>query len=346
MRVLGIETSCDETSVAVVDGRTVRSNVVYSQIAQHEPWGGVVPEIASRAHVERLPDILTEALRTAGAGWGDLDAIAVTHGPGLATSLLVGVVAAKALAVRLDRPLYAVNHLAGHLYSIFLGPDVPAGEGEGVVLLVSGGHTSLLRVRGPRDIRMLGETLDDAAGEALDKGAKLLKLGYPGGPAIERTAQGGNPAAVRFPRGMGPGTEGIETGGLGRDLCFSFSGLKTALLYHLRDRPGLTDDPQALRDVAASYQEAVVDALLERVDRACERLRPTWIGCAGGVARNRGLREKMAAFGRSAGLPVAVAPPEFCTDNAAMIAAAAAAGLGRKVVPVANLDVEPSAPLC
>ncbi len=347
MNILGIETSCDETAAAVVaDGRRVLSNVVFSQIDQHRPYGGVVPEVASRCHVERLPGILREAVESSRLGWGDLDAVAVTCGPGLASALLVGVAAAKALALRLERPLIAVNHLAGHLESVFLGEGVPDGlaEREGLALLVSGGHTSLVQVRGRARPRLVGQTLDDAAGEALDKGAKLLHLGYPGGPVIERVAVGGNRSYVRFPRGPLAAPGEVAAGGLDRDLCFSFSGLKTALLYRLRDHP---EDSvgEPMRDLVASYQEAVVDALIGRVRLAATRLRPAWLACAGGVARNRRLRERLGETAEWLQLPLLLARPEFCTDNAAMIAAAAGSGRGCRVDPPSALDVRPSFPL-
>jgi N6-L-threonylcarbamoyladenine synthase len=348
MKVLGIETSCDETSAAVADGpRRVLSNVIHTQIAQHQPYGGVVPEVAARSHVERLPGILAEAMRQADVGWEAIEAVAVTSGPGLATSLLVGVSAAKALAIRLGRPLHSVHHLDGHLHSIFLDPGFP-GElraADGLALLVSGGHTSLVRIRGGRRGGLLGATLDDAAGEALDKGAKLMGLGYPGGPAVEKAAAGGDPDRHAFPRGLGPGTQNAPCGGMRRDLCFSFSGLKTALLYHLRGRPADLDPAGGLPHVAASYQEAVVDALIGRVRRAVELTRPAFLACAGGVARNRRLREKLGAFAAAAGIPLMLAPPEFCTDNAGMIAAAAAAGLGTPVDPPGSLEIRPTWPL-
>ncbi len=348
MRILGIETSCDETSAAVADGpRCVLSNVIHTQIAQHQPYGGVVPEVAARSHVERLPGIVAEAMERASTPWEALDAVAVTSGPGLATSLLVGVAAAKAFAIRLGRPLYSVHHLDGHLYSVFLNPSFPEDlrTADGLALLVSGGHTSLVRIRGGRRGGLLGATLDDAAGEALDKGAKLMGLGYPGGPLVEKAAAGGDPARFGFPRGLGPGTNNAPCGGLRRDLCFSFSGLKTSLLYHLRDHPEGLDPARDLPHVAASYQEAVVDALIGRVRRAVELVRPSFLACAGGVARNRRLREKLADFAAVAGIPLMPAPPEFCTDNAGMIAAAAAAGLASLADPPGALEIRPTWPL-
>ena len=235
MLVLGIETSCDETAVALVrDGRDVLVNLVYSQVARHRPYGGVVPEIASRAHVEVLPSLLRDAISAAGCAWGGVDAVAVTRGPGLATSLLVGTTAARALAVSLQVPLLGVNHLEGHLYSVFLPPTKgdsranwprPADHTPLLVALVTGGHTLLAVVEELGRYRIIGQTLDDAAGEALDKGSSLLGLGYPGGPAIEQAARGGRADAIDFPRGAGAGQAGSVPGGFDRAFCFSYSGL-------------------------------------------------------------------------------------------------------------------------
>jgi N6-L-threonylcarbamoyladenine synthase len=347
MNILGIETSCDETAAAVVaDGRLVRSGVVLSQIARHRPFGGVVPELASRCHVEALPEILRQAVADAGLSWAEIDRLAVTSGPGLASALLVGVVAAKSLSLALGRPLVAVHHLEAHFHSVFLCDDPPAPSPAAplLALLVSGGHTALILSTGAGTYRMLGQTFDDAAGEALDKGAKLLRLGYPGGPAIERAAAGGDAHGVNFPRGAVSSAPSGMPVGLDPGCCFSFSGLKTALLYHLRGHPEALEGA-ALRDVAASYQEAVVDALLERVERAVRRHRPAAVACAGGVARNARLRERLEAFGRREGLRVIPARPEYCTDNAVMIAAAAGAGLGRVCDDPAELDVSPSCPM-
>lgn len=341
MNVLGIETSCDETSAAVVrDGAHVLSNVVFSQIAEHRPYGGVVPEIASRRHVEELPGIVEKAVAAAGLRWEDVDELAVTHGPGLASSLLVGLTAAKALALRLGKPLVGVNHVEAHVHSLFLGEDLPRPDEVCplIVLMVSGGHTCLLRMERVGVYRLLGQTLDDAAGEALDKGANVLKLGYPGGPAIEKAAAGGNPAFVRFPRGMENQAPGESTGGLDRDLCFSFSGLKTSLLYYVKRRAAVFADG-SLGDVAASYQEAVFDTLLSRTQRAIRRERIAALGCVGGVARNRRLREKLEALAAQHRVRLLLAAPEFCTDNAAMVAAAA--GTPGSLVSRGEIDVQP-----
>jgi len=325
MNVLGIETSCDETAVAVLSGpNRVLANVVFSQIALHRPYGGVVPEIASRCHVEELPGLLRAAREQARLEWDEMDAVAVTHGPGLASALLVGLAAAQALALRLDKPLLGINHLEAHLCSLFLDESAPplAAAAPFVVLLVSGGHTSLVRADAPGRYRLLGQTLDDAAGEALDKGAKLLGLGYPGGPLIEKAAAGGDPEFIRFPRGLTQGQAGESAGGLDRDLCFSYSGLKTALLYYLKEHPGAAAGPD-LPHLAASYQAAVFDALVERTARAIEREGVTTFGCAGGVSINRTLRARLARLAEQTGARLLLAPPAYCTDNAAMVAAAA-----------------------
>lgn len=326
MLLLGIETSCDETAAAVVRGaRKVLSSVVYSQVARHAGYGGVVPEIAARAHVEVLPDILASAMKEAGVGWTDLDGVAVTYGPGLASSLLVGLSAAKGLALRLGRPLIPVNHLEGHLYSVFLAEDAPPVEEACpmLVLLVTGGNTCLVRMDGIGRYRVLGRTLDDAAGEALDKGATLLGLGYPGGPAIEQAAIGGDPRYLRLPRGL-EHPRGGPAGRLNREYCFSFSGVKTALLYHLRKHP---EDASAERraDLAASYQEAVMDALAARVRRALRATGIRSVACVGGVARNCVLRGKLDRLLEEHGARLVMAPMAYCTDNAAMIAAVAGA---------------------
>lgn len=346
MKVLGIETSCDETAVAVVeDGRHIRSNAVYSQIARHAAYGGVVPEVAARAHLEVLPRLARQALDQAGFNWADLDAVAATRGPGLATSLVLGFSAAKALATRLERPLLGVNHLEAHLYSVLLDqPPEPETVLPALVLLVSGGHTCLVRYQGPGRHALLGQTLDDAAGEALDKGAKLLGLAYPGGPLLEQAAQGGRVDAVEFPRGLAR-DERKGTRCHRPDLCFSFSGLKTALLYHLKRHPGALDGT-GRRDVAASYQHAVVDTLVTQVERALDEEPVRALAAAGGVARNRLLRERLAAVARSRGLPLLLAAPDYCTDNAAMIAALGGALLAAGATPTPfDADIDPNLPL-
>lgn len=316
---LGIETSCDETAAAVLqDDSRVLSSVIFSQIAAHQMYGGVVPELASRCHVEALPGVVQSAINQAGIHWQDIKGIAVTRGPGLSTALLTGISYARGLSLRLGVPLFGVNHLIGHLQSIALTKDSVAKTMlfPHLVLLVSGGHTCLVRRDTVTDWTVLGQTLDDAAGEALDKGARLMGLGYPGGPEIERIGHTGNAKAIPFPRGRPPAGSG------GWQYPFTFSGLKTSLLYHLKKHPEDMSEAK-LPDTAASFQEAVVDALVHRVKQAVEEESVKLIGCAGGVARNRRLREVLNATGKKYGLPVWFAEPEYCADNAAMIAAAA-----------------------
>ena len=311
MMILGIESTCDETGAAVViDGREVRSNVVASQVELHAKYRGVVPEIASRAHIENILPVVREALAQAACGFADLDAIAVAHRPGLIGSLLIGVTAAKTLAWSLGLPLIAVDHVQAHLYSVMLDkqetPQLPA-----VGLVVSGGHTSLYLVRGWTDIERLGSTIDDAVGEAYDKVAAILGLGYPGGPIIDRLAAGGEPSAVKFPRTL-----------LGREsLDFSFSGLKTAVLYHVRGvpgkhQPGSGVTQENLPDIAASFQDACVDVIVKKLDRAVRKTAAKSVIIGGGVSANRGLRAALADFR----VPVLFPPMQYCTDNAAMTA--------------------------
>ncbi len=344
MKILGIETSCDETAAAVVeDGRRVLSNAIYSQIAKHRPYGGVVPEIASRNHVAKLPGIVEEALAVAGETYDSIDALAVTYGPGLASSLLIGFSAAKTLALRLGKPLIGVNHHEGHLHSVFMKEDAPGEEDVFPMLglLVSGGDSSLVLMRGTGQYELLGSTIDDAAGEALDKAAAVLKLGYPGGPIIQKTAEGGNPAAIRFPRGLDSVDRGKWVYKYDRDLCFSFSGLKTSLLTHVKN---LDHEPvgDELCDIAASYQEAVADALVMRVERALERFPVKSFSCAGGVSLNKVLREKLAALSGKTGIPSLLCPPALCTDNAAMIAGAAYEKIRLGKALSEPLDVNPN----
>ena len=315
--ILGIETSCDDTCAALVtrDG-SIRANVVASQGLLHERYGGVVPEIASRQHLEVLDSVVDDTLERAGATLDDVDEVAVTRGPGLIGALLVGVSAAKALAAARRLPLAPVDHLHGHVTASMLGDD-PI-EVPYLVLVASGGHTFLARVDDPSEYRVLGETLDDAAGEAFDKGARLLGLGYPGGPEIDRLARDGDPTAFDFPRSQ-PGD----------GLAFSFSGLKTSLLYTVRDHP---DADKA--DLAASYQRAIVDALVARLEQAVEREGLDRVALGGGVAANRELRERVSALGPRVWVP----PIELCTDNAAMIAGAARFGRALPYPEYLNLD--------
>ena len=303
--VLGIETSCDETAAAVVRrGETVLSSVVSSQVDIHARFGGVVPEVASRAHVELLVPVVAEAMIEATTDGPDLACVAVTSGPGLIGSLLVGVSAAKALALAWDVPFVAVNHLEAHLYASFLeDPDLSLPL---VVLLVSGGHTMLVHMRGHGDYEILGSTLDDAAGEAFDKVARYLGLGYPGGPAIDRLAQSGDPTAIAFPRAM-----------LDEGLDFSFSGLKTSVVNHVRRHPDVDG-----ADVAASFQQAVVDVLVTKARRAAREVGATGLCLGGGVAANSRLREQFLDGCEADGLRAFLPSREMCTDNAAMVAAA------------------------
>jgi tRNA N6-adenosine threonylcarbamoyltransferase len=346
MLILGIESSCDETAAAVVrDGREVLSSVIHSQIASHRPYGGVVPEIASREHVGNFPAVVSQALEQAGIHWEEIDALAVTHGPGLVSSLLIGLSGARALGQALNRPVWGVNHLEAHIAAMFLDPETPPPSEccPVLVLLVSGGHSCLVEMCGVGGYRLLGQTLDDAAGECLDKGANLLGLGYPGGPVIEKTAQGGNPAYVRFPRGMEHAKNRRTDNGLAIELCLSFSGLKTALLYHLKKHP--EELPTHLSDLAASYQEAVMDSLATRADRALRETGARTLACVGGVAKNAVLRAKLEAVTQRYHAQLRLAPMAYCTDNAAMIAAAAGmrerAGVGN---PLAK-EADPSLPL-
>ena len=312
--VLGIETSCDETAAAVVErAHLVRSSVVSSQVERHAPFGGVVPEIAGRAHVEQMVPVIAEALVSAGAEGADLDAVAATTGPGLAGSLLIGVSAAKALSLVWDVPFVSVNHLEAHLYASFL--EEPDLELPLVVLLVSGGHTMLVLMEDHCRYRLLGSTLDDAAGEAFDKVARYLGLGYPGGPAIDELAVEGDPSAFAYPRSMVQ--ENPSTLPEDRRFAFSFSGLKTAVVNHVRNEPGA---PTA--DVAASFQEAVVDALVTKARWAVEATGAKGMCLGGGVAANSRLRERFLDTCGDLGVRAFLPSRAMCTDNAAMVAAA------------------------
>ena len=312
--VLGIETSCDETAVAVVErAAVVRSSVVSSQVEQHARFGGVVPEIAGRAHVQELVPVLAEALATAGVEGPDVEVVAATTGPGLVGSLLVGVSAAKALSLVWGVPFVSVNHLEAHLYASFL--EEPDLELPLVVLLVSGGHTMLVLMEDHGRYRLLGSTLDDAAGEAFDKVARYLGLGYPGGPAIDALAAGGDGSAFDYPRSMVQ--ENPDTLPYDRRYAFSFSGLKTAVVNHVRHDP---DSPTA--DVAASFQEAVVDALVTKARWAVEATGARGACLGGGVAANSLLRERFLDMCTGTGVRAFLPSRSMCTDNAAMVAAA------------------------
>ncbi len=314
--VLGIETSCDETGVGIVRGTTLLANVIASSMDEHARYGGVVPEVAARAHLEAIAPTLQAALAEAGVTLDELDAIAVTSGPGLAGALMVGVAAAKALAIALDKPLYAVNHLVGHVGADVLRDDDSDIELPTIALLVSGGHTSLLLVRDlVDDVELLGETIDDAAGEAFDKVARLLGLPYPGGPQIDRAAVGGDPKAIRFPRGLS----------LPKDLekhryDFSFSGLKTAVARWVEQKQD-AGEAVPMADVAASFREAVADVLLTKALAACADHGVPRLLLGGGVVANARVRELAVERCAAAGVELRVPPLSLCTDNGAMIAA-------------------------
>jgi N6-L-threonylcarbamoyladenine synthase len=310
MLILALETSCDDTCAALTDDARILSNVISSQAAAHAQYGGVVPEVASRRHLELVNPVVDAALAEGGVPLGDVDALAVTTHPGLIGALLVGVATAKGIAAPLGKPLAGVDHLHGHVAANFLEPD-PL-EPPFLCLIASGGHTMLAGVTSHEGFEILGQTLDDAAGEALDKGARLLGLGYPGGPAIQREGDGGDPEAFEFPVAMtrDPG------------LNFSFSGLKTALLYTIQ---GLDEGELERRraDIAASYQAAVVGQLVAKLDRGLARGEWEAVALGGGVAANSLLRERTAALCEERGLRLKLVPGELCTDNAAMIASAA-----------------------
>ena len=320
VNILGIETSCDETAAAVVvDGRVVRSSVVASQVKLHEKYGGVVPEIASRAHLEKIYPVINEAIEQAQISADDIDAVAVACQPGLTVALIVGVTAAKTLSLFWEKPLIAIDHLHAHLQSAVMAEEnvqLPA-----VALIVSGGHTSLYDYRSPLEPKLLGSTIDDAAGEAFDKVATILKLPYPGGPSIEKTAQKGRPDAIEFPRSL-----------LGKDsLDFSFSGIKTAVLYYCRgqdmkgrDRVAAMTQKQ-IADIAASFQTAVVDVLVEKTRRAAELIGAKTVLLGGGVAANSCLRKSLQQMCDSArpARKLLIAPKQYCTDNAVMVASLA-----------------------
>jgi N6-L-threonylcarbamoyladenine synthase len=324
MLILGIETSCDETSAAIVSdtgGRwAIGSNIVSSQVAIHREWGGIVPELASRQHIRDICGVVRTALDAAKVGLGDIDAIAVTQGPGLVGSLLVGVSFAKSLAASLNRPLVPVHHLAGHIESLFLQHGdigLPL-----VVLVVSGGHTSLYLVERAGSYTRIGRTRDDAAGEAYDKVARLLGLGYPGGPIVDRRAREGNDLAVAFPATRMTHAD-RNAPGLKGDLDFSFSGLKTAVLRHVRQRVSTAPmSDREIDDICASFQRVVVGTLLDRLFDAADRFGAQSVGIAGGVSANSRLRKDAAERGARTGMPVFVPHISLSTDNAAMIAAA------------------------
>ena len=318
--VLGIETSCDETGIGIVRGTTLLSNTIASSMDEHARYGGVVPEVAARAHLEELVPAIRAATLEAGIRLEEIDAVAVTCGPGLAGALMVGVGAAKALAISLGKPIYAVNHLVGHVGAdvLRLGADdtTEALEYPTIALLVSGGHTSLLLVRDlVSDVELLGETIDDAAGEAFDKVARLLGLPYPGGPQIDRAALDGDPTAIRFPRGLSQTKDMAK-----HRYDFSFSGLKTSVARWVEQKRD-ADEPVPLADVAASFREAVVDILLTKAVAACVDHGVPRLLLGGGVIANARLRQVAQERTDAAGIALRVPPLSLCTDNGAMIAA-------------------------
>jgi len=333
--VLGIETSCDETAVGIVRGRTLLANVIASSVEEHARFGGVVPEIASRAHLETMIPTLHQALKDSKISLKDIDAVAVTGGPGLVGALLVGVGSAAGLALGLNKPIYAVNHLAAHVSVDYLTHDKPLDPT--IALLVSGGHSSLLQVDDiTGSITKLGETMDDAAGEAFDKIARVMKLGFPGGPAIDKLAKDGSASAIDFPRGLTTSND-WQT----RPFDFSFSGLKTAVARYLEATPNY-----ARADVAASFQEAIVDVLLLKALAACKQSGIDSLVIAGGVAANSRLRAVAQERCEKAGIQLRVPSPGLCTDNGAMVAALGAlmVSAGRTSSPVA-FDADSSLPV-
>lgn len=337
MLILGIETSCDETGIALFDTRDgLVGEALHSQIAMHADYGGVVPELASRDHVKRITPLLKKALAQSGRSLTDIDIVAYTAGPGLPGALLVGASTAQGLAFALDRPVLPVHHLEGHLLSPLLADEKPVFPFT--ALLVSGGHTQLMAVEKVGEYQLLGETIDDAAGEAFDKSASLLGLAYPGGPALAKLAAHGSPARFKFPRPM------LKSG----DLDFSFSGLKTAVLTQVRslERDGLFDE-SSKRDVAASFQAAVVDVLTAKTIAAAAQVGHRQIVIAGGVGANLALRESLGRAADSHGMKVFFPPQRYCTDNGAMIAFAAALRLavGAESIPAGGFSIRSRWPL-
>ncbi len=322
---LGIETSCDDTSVALVeDGKKIAANLISSQIDIHKLYGGVVPEIASRKHLETINPLIEQALLKAGASWQDIDAVAVSNGPGLIGSLLVGVAAAKAIAATLSIPIVGVNHLPAHVYANFLGEndiELPA-----IVLLVSGGHTCLADMRSHGDFELLGETRDDAVGECFDKAARILGLPYPGGPEIDRLAKTGDSGKIKFPRAF-LNEDGYE---------FSFSGLKTSVMQYCKKNEGFD-----ISDVCASFQESIVDVLVKKTIRAVKEKKHRHLLLAGGVACNSRLRIKLKEACEKSGIELHLPPPVLCTDNAAMVACCAHYDFLRGVKDDLSLNASP-----
>lgn len=342
MLVLGIESSCDETAAAVVkDGYEVLSSVIHTQIALHAPHGGVVPEIASRSHIEKIPSVIQAAIEEAGIKFEDIDAVASTYGPGLASSLLVGLSAAKGLAASLGKPLIGINHIHAHIQSAFLSPDAPklSDSLPLLALVVSGGHSTVAEIGNDGIPKILGQTLDDAAGEAFDKAAKLLGLGYPGGPAIQKAADKATDySRIRFPQGrISPDSPAL--GNLNAELCFSFSGLKTSLRTYLERNPVKCDED--ICNIAAAYQSAIVEALATRIQKALRAKRYKGFAVGGGVSLNAALRNRLTEVAKSARTPIYLPMPKYCGDNAAMIASLAGTGIGVTGSDALLLDATP-----
>jgi N6-L-threonylcarbamoyladenine synthase len=324
--ILAVETSCDETAVAILRGSQLLASEVSSQVAAHQPYGGVVPELASRHHLQYAPGLVTRAIAGSGVSLSEVDAFAATSGPGLASSLMIGASLAKGFALGFRKPYLAINHLEGHLLSPFFGSEDRIEPN--VSLIVSGGHTLLVEVEALARYRVLGRTVDDAAGEAFDKVAKMIGLGYPGGPEIERLARDGDPSRFDLPRSM------LHSG----DANFSFSGLKTAVRYLLPKIDLVADSP----DLCSSFQRAVTEVLVAKTLAAARQSKRNLVTVSGGVSRNQDLRNQMAAACQGAGVRVLFAPPDLCTDNAAMIAFAAQLHLARGYSSPLTTEIDPN----
>ncbi|MEY3710715.1 MAG: hypothetical protein RLZZ99_536 [Actinomycetota bacterium] len=337
--ILGIETSCDETAVGIVSGRKLLANIIYSSIPEHQNFGGIVPEVAARAHLEKMDQTISEALKSAKVELSDIDAIAVTAGPGLISSLMIGVAAGEGLALALDKPIYGVNHLAAHIAVDTLDNDRPIRPT--IALVVSGGHSSILQVNDlTSDIKPLGRTIDDAAGEAFDKIARLMGLGFPGGPLIDNEAKSGDSSSINFPRGLTQPKDQAE-----HRFNFSFSGLKTAVSRYLAQTPNYRR-----ADVAASFQEAIADVLLRKSIAACQESGIDSLVISGGVAANSRLRALAIERCERAGIELRTPPPILCTDNGAMVAALGSLALSAGLAPsglgfAPSSDTSPAKPL-
>ena len=343
MKILGIETSCDETAAAVVEnGINIHSNSIFSQINKHRPFGGVVPEIASRNHVIKLPEIVNCALIEAQIDLNQIDVIAVTYGPGLGSSLVVGYSYAKSLSKRLNIPLIGVNHHFGHLYSVLMNKKIDDFQDffPMLSLMVSGGDTSLVLMNNIREYKVIGTTIDDAAGEALDKAATILGLGYPGGPVIQKISDEGNENFIKFPIGLKNESRASWSYDYNRNYCFSFSGLKTSLLTKIKKYNNQIPNDE-LKDITASFQRAIVDSLLDRFSNALSEYSVKSFSCSGGVSLNKVLRYELEKLSLKINLPLLLSPPSLCTDNAAMIAGVAYEMIKNDYV-LNPIDVSPS----